>query len=190
MANQHQPFGPEEDARLTALVKAAKLSMAGIALQLASEGFPVRSRNSIIGRAGRLGIAPGQWRDKAAVRAQAQKPKAAGGTARSRVTKVTAKVAPASAPKPAAVAVPVRVVPAVEMCAPAPVGGMPIDEAGSRHCQWPLWGDAWPMKREVMFVCGAPVRAAGGPYCPACHGKAYQPAATRHPGGFVRRRAA
>jgi hypothetical protein len=166
----------KEDARLKALLNDG-LSYDQCGVQLAREGFPLRSRHAHIGRAFREGFAPGRkgMSSPKPVTPKADRPKPAR-QALAFNGRFGCSVAPAPR-KP-------RVV-VVERSAPPPAPlpfdrpGVPYRTATRAQCAYPLWGDALDIPIDARRVCGEPA-IPGESYCPACHGVAYRPTPRLH----------
>ena len=164
-------FTPEEDARTRALI-AERLSASEIAAALASEGFPTRTRNAILGRAHRLGLRLDT--SEAHVKRGAEPKKKA------RFAPAALKPAPAPEPTPET---------DLLVSPPPDRPGIAFLAVREGQCRFPLWAhDARPAA-DKLFVCGEPVKP-GQSYCPACYAQAYQarPLANlaRHAASFAR----
>jgi GcrA cell cycle regulator len=142
------------------------------ASQVAAELGPGITRNAVIGKIHRLGLAerakaPSAPRPRAAKAPRVQQP-----AARTQSAPVMGNVALAFSPRPAVAVAPAPQEEDVVVPLTARVTLMELRES---MCRWPM-GD--PTASEFRF-CGAKYPAGTGPYCNHHAGIAYQPAQDR-----------
>lgn len=142
-------WSPAEDDRLRDLWADRTMSSGAIGIAMG------RSKNSVVGRAGRLGL-------------EVRGSPVPGVVARSRVERTPRRVKPA-----AKTLKPMRLPDPMPVAVPIAIMDMPLrrDSAGSARpstpCEWPLWGPDTP--RAQRMFCGAERFCFGSPYCERHH---------------------
>jgi hypothetical protein len=158
-------WSQQEDKRLIELL-AEGWSHQEIAVAMAGEGFPVRTRNAVIGRADRIG-----HKSQFSAKQREKKPAAVSSPVKRQraVKRAAARPEPVVAEPPPA--------PVVE-APPPPPAPVHIFEAKGDECRFPLWPHWQRVPPSELMVCGAKT-APGDTYCAACKLIAYQPAGAR-----------
>jgi hypothetical protein len=177
------PWSEDEIARLR-VHHAAGLTYSEIATALVREGFPLRTRNAVLGRANRMKLASRasadvhreivKRRERKAMAQPATVEKIKAARAGTLNQRMLAKVARSVA---TLVSAPVE---STVKGWPKPMTATAVhilsDDLRMRHCRMPLWDDATPVSSR--FYCGAEVRP-GTSWCPACMKLVYAPAQDR-----------